>query len=174
MRCMSCGHHTRRLSGGGCGGVGSVHGCLNCDAVYRQTNGGIVSPPGGVAYARDPHASCRETIYHMAKQIKPRQIDFASSPNHGQWTWEEIGTFEWHYFDTREEAETWLKIYVMQVFNDLPWPDCVRCKQKSEKQFGRIYKCKACNLQCIGSHGTSKVKWFTLDERGCLRDEVTA
>lgn len=42
-----CGAMLTQLESGGCGGMGSIHGCEQCGAVYRQTTGGIVGTLGG-------------------------------------------------------------------------------------------------------------------------------
>ncbi|MFH1036817.1 MAG: hypothetical protein V1756_02040 [Patescibacteria group bacterium] len=47
MFCSSCCVSLELLVRGGCGGKRAIYGCPKCDALFRQTTGGIISTPGG-------------------------------------------------------------------------------------------------------------------------------
>lgn len=166
--CPHCGsQRIVTLSLGGCGGWGGRSGCEDCDSVYSQTDGGFAG--GGNAFSRHEGESLKEYKVFRAKEIKILQSEHED--HKGQWFWQEIGGWTYHYFDTREEAEGWLAVYRKTLYDALPYPDCEKCGEKSEKKGPGWFRCRPCGLHRFTHYAREdRDKWFTKEELGWETD----
>jgi len=71
--CQVCGIFLELVQRGGCGGNGAIYGCPNCDALFRQTTGGIVSTPGGETLSPIP-GSYKEMKWGKEKQLEVARV----------------------------------------------------------------------------------------------------
>lgn len=151
--CQECGNKTIPLTLGGCGGFGGMDGCLKCDAVFTQTTGGILATADGESYGRNEW-SCKELCWHLAKELTVNQNthketwDKKPNDTYLQWYWSEVGFGETHYFDTQDEAKSWLCVYVQTLKDNLGWPHCDSCGQMSEKD-SSFFHCHPCKLTYV-------------------------
>ena len=144
--CPRCGKHTLSFGGsGGCGGLGRRIGCPNCDLVYEQTNGGIVSPMGGPQFKVDERSTYYGERYRIVEQSL-RECTYGE--NKGKWFWREESGWDYHYHDTEEEAQAALGAHLIKLEAEMPYPDCPSCAAKTRPLFRRSdkFRCAGCNV----------------------------
>lgn len=149
------------MTSGGCGGRGGLDGCPACDSVFVQTSGGMLASPDGEHFAPSEW-KYKELCWHLAKDIKihqstePQTWDKKPNPYHNQWHWAEVGFGEIHFFDTYDEANSWLQIYKQQLKDQLGWPHCDLCGQMAGKDYV-YFRCQPCDLHSKGADTPSFV-----------------
>lgn len=137
--------------------MGGIYGCTKCDTVYTQTSGGMFPTHGGESFACDPGRSFKAVKYKKAKELRVHQNDWKDPQNddYGRWGFSKVGFGESYYFDTKEEAEGWLAVYVKSLRDDLPYPNCDKCDEKTEEYgFSGSAWCQKCKR--IWNHITKK------------------
>lgn len=141
MYCLKCGAQTICFDIGGCGGRGGLYGCIKCDAVFEQTDGGMFS--GGNAFEYYEDYTFKEMRHRQALKLQPFKLH-ECHVHCGEWCWTEIAPdHETHYFQTQQEANDWLVVYVKKLYDELSYPNCDKCGKKSIRR-GSIYKCNDC------------------------------
>jgi hypothetical protein len=73
MSCPYCQGVLTSLSYGGCGGQGSLYGCENCDAVFRQETGGLAPTPDGDRYSQASYTLRQYNEFYGPKLMKEKK-----------------------------------------------------------------------------------------------------